>query len=249
MRTVIEDEEELEASDTEITLGMKSLLGVFFAAVLVCGIFFGFGYSMGRGKTRPGSPPEENQPAKSANAGTTPAVKTVISDPSSSPAPSSASNEENDTPAVTNSQPAQAAQSTQYEYIPGPNGPIRKPIGKPLPNPKPSAAVSRPALPSSPPPAATVAPPNPATPALKAPAAVDTPSTTAATVMVQIAAISRQEDADVLVSALMKHGYSAVIRHDPKDNLLHVQIGPFARDEARTMRTRLLNDGYNAILK
>jgi DedD protein len=68
--------------------------------------------------------------------------------------------------------------------------------------------------------------------------------------MVQVAAISRQEDADVLVAALKKHGYDAIIRSDPKDNLLHVQIGPFAtRDEARAMRAKLLADGYNAILK
>jgi DedD protein len=68
--------------------------------------------------------------------------------------------------------------------------------------------------------------------------------------MVQIAAISRQEDADVLVAALKRHGYNAVVRNDPKDNLLHVQIGPFAtRDEARAMRAKLMADGYNAILK
>jgi len=68
--------------------------------------------------------------------------------------------------------------------------------------------------------------------------------------MVQVAAVSRQEDADVLVSALKKHGYNAVVRNDPKDALLHVQIGPFAtRDEARAMRAKLLADGYNAILK
>ena len=68
--------------------------------------------------------------------------------------------------------------------------------------------------------------------------------------MVQVAAISRQEDAEILVSALKKRGYTAVIRNDPKDNLLHVQIGPFAtREEARAMRVKLLADGYNAILK
>ena len=68
--------------------------------------------------------------------------------------------------------------------------------------------------------------------------------------MVQVAAVSRQEDAEILVSALKKRGYNAVIRNDPRDSLLHVQIGPFAsRDEARAMRTKLLADGYNAILK
>ena len=68
--------------------------------------------------------------------------------------------------------------------------------------------------------------------------------------MVQVAAISKQEDAEILVSALKRHGYNAVIRNDPRDSLLHVQIGPFAtRDEARATRAKLLADGYNAILK
>ena len=68
--------------------------------------------------------------------------------------------------------------------------------------------------------------------------------------MVQIAAISRPEDADVLISALQKRGFNASARRDTSDNLLHIQVGPFAtRQQAMDMRARLLNDGYNAILK
>jgi DedD protein len=68
--------------------------------------------------------------------------------------------------------------------------------------------------------------------------------------MVQIAAVSRQEDADVLVAALKKRGYNVIVRNEPRDSLLHIQIGPFAtRDEAKAMRAKLLADGYNAILK
>jgi cell division septation protein DedD len=68
--------------------------------------------------------------------------------------------------------------------------------------------------------------------------------------MVQIAAVSHQEDANILVAALRRRGYSVIVRNEPKDSLLHVQIGPFAsRDQAKAMRARLLADGYNAILK
>src|ERR1700761_1618301 len=51
MRTLfdIDEEEELETKASEITLGTASLLGIFFGLVLVCGVFFGFGYSLGRG--------------------------------------------------------------------------------------------------------------------------------------------------------------------------------------------------------
>jgi DedD protein len=68
--------------------------------------------------------------------------------------------------------------------------------------------------------------------------------------MVQIAAVTHQEDANALVTALRQRGYSVSVRNEPQDKLLHVQVGPFAsRDEARAMRSKLLADGYNAILK
>ena len=69
-------------------------------------------------------------------------------------------------------------------------------------------------------------------------------------IMVQIAAVSHPEDADVLVSALRKRGYAVTARRDPADNLIHVQVGPFAnRNDAIAMRQNLLNDGYNAIVQ
>jgi cell division septation protein DedD len=68
-------------------------------------------------------------------------------------------------------------------------------------------------------------------------------------VMVQIAAVSRMDDANVLMGALRKHGYAVVSRRGPDDNLIHVQVGPFAgRAEANAMSQRLLNDGYNAVV-
>ena len=68
--------------------------------------------------------------------------------------------------------------------------------------------------------------------------------------MVQIAAVSHQEDADVLVRALRKHGYAVVEKREPADGLIHVRIGPFnSRDEANRWRQKLLNDGYNAMIQ
>jgi cell division septation protein DedD len=72
----------------------------------------------------------------------------------------------------------------------------------------------------------------------------------AGSVMVQIAAVSQQEDADVLMSALRKRGYAVAARREPLDGLIHVRIGPFkTRDEAETWRQKLLSDGYNAIVQ
>jgi cell division septation protein DedD len=68
--------------------------------------------------------------------------------------------------------------------------------------------------------------------------------------MVQIAAVSHQEDADVLVNALRKRGYGVTARREPADGLVHVRIGPFtSRDEANRWRQKLMDDGYNAIMQ
>jgi cell division septation protein DedD len=68
--------------------------------------------------------------------------------------------------------------------------------------------------------------------------------------MVQVAAVSHAEDADVLVDALRKRGYAVTERRDPADGLIHVRIGPFAsREEANRWRDKLLGDGYNAIVQ
>ncbi len=68
--------------------------------------------------------------------------------------------------------------------------------------------------------------------------------------MVQIAAVSHQEDADVLSTALRKRGYAVAEKRDPVDGLIHVRMGPFNnRDEANRWRQKLLDDGYNAMIQ
>lgn len=72
----------------------------------------------------------------------------------------------------------------------------------------------------------------------------------AAGVMVQVAAVSQMEDAQVLVGALRKRGFAAAIRHDGVDGKLHVQVGPFTnRNDANAACQRLLNEGYNAVVQ
>jgi len=68
--------------------------------------------------------------------------------------------------------------------------------------------------------------------------------------MVQVAAVSSQDVADILLASLQKKGYSVAVHHEPQDKLLHVQIGPFAdKKEAEAMRQRVQADGFNAIVK
>ncbi len=69
--------------------------------------------------------------------------------------------------------------------------------------------------------------------------------------MVQVAAVSKKEDADALVAALQKKNYVVVVAgNEPYDQLFHVQVGPFSDiKDAETVRAKLVGDGYNPILK
>jgi|SRR5215475_9948941 len=67
---------------------------------------------------------------------------------------------------------------------------------------------------------------------------------------VQVAAVSKQEDAEALVDALKKKEYPAFVAPQTTDKLFRVQLGPFAEmKEAEGMRTRLIGDGYSPIVK
>jgi cell division septation protein DedD len=68
--------------------------------------------------------------------------------------------------------------------------------------------------------------------------------------MVQVAAVSKQEDAEILVTALRKKQYPVFVANSAGDPLFHVQVGPFSdKKDADAMRNRLAGDGYNAIVK
>ena len=49
--------------DVEVTLGTGKLLGLFFGMVVVCAIFFGLGYSMGKNAAPAGSLITESGPS------------------------------------------------------------------------------------------------------------------------------------------------------------------------------------------
>jgi len=99
----------------------------------------------------------------------------------------------------------------------------------------------------------TAATPANAAPAQAAPNTPDPTTTlpTASSYFVQVAAVSKQEDADSLVDALKKKQYPALIAAPvPTDKLFRVQVGPFSDvKDAEAMRTKLIADGYSPILK
>ncbi|HLY98879.1 MAG TPA: SPOR domain-containing protein [Candidatus Angelobacter sp.] len=73
---------------------------------------------------------------------------------------------------------------------------------------------------------------------------------TGGAIIIQVAAVSKQEDAEILVSALRRKQYPAFVTNTASDPLFHIQVGPFSDPkEADAMRGKLVNDGYNAIVK
>jgi len=69
--------------------------------------------------------------------------------------------------------------------------------------------------------------------------------------LVQVAAVTKQEDADALVDALKKKDYPAfVAAQSGNDKFFRVQVGPYSDiKDAEAMRTRLIGDGYSPIVK
>ena len=66
---------------------------------------------------------------------------------------------------------------------------------------------------------------------------------------VQVAAVSKQEDAEALVEALKRKQYLA-FANMMTDKLYHIQVGPFGDiKDAEVTRAKLVSDGYNPILK
>lgn len=214
--------------DREISLGAPTILGIFFLIALICAVFFGFGYSFGRKSSSaaiaavPAGDSVEASSIKASGAAKPSAAET----PDDTPEPA-------DTSATTDSANVPTEQPAIVAEPPAKHTAALKPApAKPV-------AVEKPAA-LPPVPAAHTAAAGPVAPS----AIPSVPS------VVQVAAVSHQEDADVLLNALKRRGYSVVVHHEPQDKLLHIQIGPLAsRKEADTMRQRLLADGYKAIIK
>jgi DedD protein len=101
-----------------------------------------------------------------------------------------------------------------------------------------AGTASSASAPSKAPPADSNAPPDP------------TAAPTLNGYYVQVAAVSKQEDAEALVDALKKKQYAAFAANTAGDKLFHVQVGPFGDiKEAESARGKLVSDGYNPILK
>lgn len=236
------DCEQRDGRDSEVTLSPASLLGIFLGLALVCGVFFGFGYSVGRRAVSSGSVPTS---ADSVAEGTD-ALDAPIAKPSAV-----RTTDDDDAAAIEDSSSSHASDGRSDTLLePASTAPVSLPVSDVPATAEAAAhgggaAIVRGALNNA---AGTNSTPSTLPPAAVLKASEGKPET--GRTVVQVAAVTHQEDADVLVSALRQKGYRAMERSEPQDKLLHVQVGPFSsREDANTMKQKLLADGYNAIIK
>ncbi len=204
-----------DVRDSEGT-GTGRLLGLFFGLVVLCAVFFAFGFTLGR-STAPPQPAAAAAPEAGLKPSGAPKPEAGVVAASSDCAvgENCASSPKDDTPSRD--------ELTFY-----------KAVSQKEPDPK--------LLPPQPPPSQSPVRPKPTPAAARA---------AAGQYSVQVAAVSKREDAEALASALRKKQYPVFTSTNlPVDSLVHVQVGPFPTlKAAETTRTRLRNDGYNPIVK
>ena len=193
----------MASQDTEITLGMGKLLGIFFLLAALCAVFLGVGYSLGKNS-----------------------VKTAASTVADVPQPVATK---------STNKPASVASGRDKQDLSFYKAVEQKDADANLPAPEAESTADKNAEPVSPKPAA------PAPEIARAGSGY----------LVQVAAVSKQEDAQALADALRKKSYAvSIATNPPTDKLYHVQMGPYADiADAESIRSKLVNDGYNPILK
>lgn len=200
------------SQDTEITLGTGKMLTLFFGLVALCGLFFGLGFSLGRGSVRPVASGDQlqtsNGPALHPSAMKSGGALNQNSDMTFYKAVEN--KDANAAPPDTAKDAAKAdstksdSAKSQADHDASKSGP-----------PDPMTATSGPGY------------------------------------FVQVAAVSKPDDAQALVEALKKKQYAAFTASTSAgDKLFHVQVGPFGDlKDAEATKAKLVSDGYNPILK
>ena len=207
--------------DTEFLLTTGKLITLFLGLVVVCALFFGFGYMLGRGSAKQGGSIVADMQAQAAA--------------NTKPQPTQDAPKSGDCPAGQICPPATPQDMTFYKSVEGKDA---------------NAQLTPATTPQNPPTTAPAAKePQPTEPSTTAAAAV-TGHSVGMGYMVQVAAVSKREDAELLKTALEAKSYPVVITAAANDKLFHVQVGPSSDiKEAETWKAKLIADGYNPLLK
>lgn len=212
-------------SGGDMTLESRHLVGLFLGVVVLCCVFFTLGYVMGNSQessARVMAAANEAKPAALPE----PAAKRDAAQPAV-PGPS-----EWHFPATA--EPAKPAETIE---------PSAKPAVELNP---PAVAVSRPPAIASSPASRSAA----TSPSSAVNSKLVAPRIAKGSILLQVAALTRESDALLLAEALQRKNFPAFITTPAADNYYRVQVGPYADKESADLAKRSLErEGFKAIVK
>lgn len=236
-----------EEEEFELVLGNKQLLSLFFLVVVLFGVFFSFGYTVGysRGETSrtrdvAGAEPLADAAKKvelpEALLQDAPKPSTPTAAAKTEPEPSAPKNTPAPSPTAKSDPPPVVAKSAPASQAPKPR-PVQEPP-KPV---TPPASKTAPSTAASAPPKSSAAP--------KSSGAAPTGQSVANATHLQVSAVRVQRDAEVYVEQLRAKGHPAAVS-DQGDGWYRVVVGPFATAaEAESYQKRLSADGVDSLLR
>jgi|SRR5579871_4359535 len=209
----------------ERVLESKHVIGLFLLMLVFSGVFFTLGYVMGRN--------QYDGQVRAATTGMTTAE--------AAPARNSSKKGGADlAPAEVDSDPATAGPGWDFYTSSKPASPEPR-----LESPHPAAPAPTPAAPAAKPKSnATPPTPSPVAPAKNSRGTSLIPSDA---ILLQVAALKRQDDALAIASSLQKKHYAAYVQPPSKDKFYRVQVGPFKdQKSAEAAKKGLESEGFKA---
>jgi cell division protein FtsN len=208
-------------------LESKHVIGLFLLMLLFSGVFFTLGYVMGR-----------NQYDGQVSAATTnshPSEPVVPTKPKAAPPQTPEIS-----PAASDSDPSSSGNTSDWEFYSSSKSGKSDPHLAPVPK-----------APATPPASKTVSEKSkvaPVTPAAKTSKPVTSaPLIPNGALVLQVAALTKQDDALSIASSLQKKHFAAYVQTPQKDSFYRVQVGPLKdKKAADAERKRLESEGFKA---
>jgi len=223
-------------SACERVLEGKHVIGLFLLILLFSGVFFTLGYVMGRNQY-------DGQVRAATTGSRTPdtIVPTKNNVATNKPSPAE--------PLENESDPATTSNKSDWEFYNN-NTPAKR---EPRLDPAPMSSSNTPAAKSvntlarvEPPTPAPVATPVTITAKSSKPVAA-VPASSSSTILLQVAAVSRQDDALSIASSLQKKRFPATVLAPQKDKFYRVQVGPYKdQKSAEAAKKALEGAGFKA---
>ncbi len=210
----------------ELILETRQVLVIFLFAVVLCGVFFGLGFVVGRHSTGPAG---GGLASAISGAATGADKKQSALSPAEQP-PATAG----DAALPADANPAADAAA------PPPDRAAEAKLDKPPVEKKPEPEKPKPAaVPEAAPKRADSQPP-----------AAPPAATSNGPIVLQVSAHGKREDAEPVVALLKRKNFPASIVTVPTDTLYHVQVGPYASlQEAEAAKKSLEEQGFKPYLK